>query len=74
DAGGIPVPEAPGLEAVLAGLQTLHADDDVLAAAAGAVFDALYATAGAAKSQRSKAGAAGPTAETGTKNGMEDRR
>lgn len=47
DAGGIPVPEAPGLEAVLAGLQALHEDDDALAAAAGAVFDALYATAAA---------------------------
>ncbi|MBI5722301.1 MAG: chromate resistance protein [Burkholderiales bacterium] len=48
DAGGIPVPEAPGLEAVLAGLQALHEDDDALVGAAGAVFDALYATAGAA--------------------------
>ncbi len=46
DAGGIPVPEAPGLEAVLGGLRTLHADDDALVAAAGAVFDALYAMAG----------------------------
>lgn len=43
DAGGIPVPEAPGVEAVLAGLQILHADDDALAAAAGTVFDGLYA-------------------------------
>ena len=53
DAGGIPVPEAPGLEAVLAGLQALHADDDALAAAAAAVFDALYATASAAASRKS---------------------
>lgn len=43
DAGGIPVPEAAGLEAVLAGLRELHSDDDALAHAAGLVFDALYA-------------------------------
>ncbi|MGL6110628.1 MAG: chromate resistance protein ChrB domain-containing protein [Rubrivivax sp.] len=43
DAGGIPVPEAAGLESVLAGLRQLHADDDALAAAAGATFDALHA-------------------------------
>ena len=43
DAGGIPVPEAAGLESVLAGLRELHADDDALLAAAAAVFDALYA-------------------------------
>ena len=30
DVGGIPVPEAAGLEAVLAGLRELHADDDRL--------------------------------------------
>ena len=47
DAGGIPVPEAAGLEAVLAGLRELHADDDALAAAAGQIFDALYANPGA---------------------------
>ena len=45
DAGGIPVPQAAGLEAVLAGLRALHADDDALVRAAGAVFDALYAAA-----------------------------
>jgi len=44
DAGGIPVPEAAGLESVLAGLRELHADDDRLAAAAASVFDALYAS------------------------------
>lgn len=44
DAGGIPVPEAEGLGAVLAGLQQVHKDDDKLAAAAGTVFDALYAS------------------------------
>jgi hypothetical protein len=43
DAGGIPVPEAAGLESVLAGLRELHADDDRLLAAAAAVFDALHA-------------------------------
>jgi hypothetical protein len=44
DAGGIPVPEAAGLEAVLAGLREVHADDDALCQAAAAVFDALYVT------------------------------
>ncbi len=43
DAGGIPVPEAAGLESVLAGLRELHADDDALVAAAAQVFDALHA-------------------------------
>lgn len=43
DVGGIPVPEAAGLERVLAGLREVHADDDALVAAAGQVFDALYA-------------------------------
>lgn len=43
DIGGIPVPEAAGLEAVLAGLRELHADDDALLAAACGVFEALYA-------------------------------
>ncbi len=43
DAGGMPVPEAAGLEAVLAGLREVHADDDALTQAAAQVFDALYA-------------------------------
>ncbi len=43
DAGGIPAPEAAGLESVLAGLRELHADDDPLLAAAATVFDALVA-------------------------------
>lgn len=47
DIGGIPVPEAVGLEAVLSGLRAVHADDDQLSLAAGAVFDALYAVPGA---------------------------
>ncbi len=44
DAGGIPVPEAEGLSAVLSGLQQVHANDDSLVAASSAVFDALYAS------------------------------
>jgi hypothetical protein len=44
DAGGIPVPEAVGLEAVLAGLREMHSDDDRLLGAAAGVFDALLAT------------------------------
>lgn len=43
DTGGMPVPEAAGLEAVLAGLREVHAEDDALAQAAAQVFDALYA-------------------------------
>jgi hypothetical protein len=46
DVGGIPVPEAAGIESVLAGLRQLHQDDDRLAAAAAAVFDALLAAPG----------------------------
>lgn len=48
DVGGIPVPEAAGLEAVLAGLRELHPDDDRLVAAAAGVFDALFAQPAAA--------------------------
>lgn len=47
DVGGIPVPEAAGLEAVLAGLREVHRDDDQLTSAAAAVFDGLYAAPGA---------------------------
>jgi hypothetical protein len=43
DVGGMPVAEAAGLEAVLAGLREQHADDATLQAAAVAVFDAFYA-------------------------------
>lgn len=43
DAGGIPVPQAAGLELVLSGLREVHADDDALVAASSAIFDALYA-------------------------------
>jgi hypothetical protein len=48
DIGGIPVPEAAGLEAVLSGLREVHTDDDQLTLAAAAVFDALYAAPGTA--------------------------
>jgi hypothetical protein len=48
DIGGIPVPEAAGLEAVLSGLREVHADDDQLSLAAATVFDALYAAPGQA--------------------------
>lgn len=44
DAGGIPVPEAAGLDLVLGGLRELHADDDALVRAAAAVLDAVYAS------------------------------
>ena len=43
DVGGIPEPQAPGIEAVFSGLRELHGDDDKLIHAAGKVFDALYA-------------------------------
>lgn len=46
DIGGIPAPEAAGLEAVLAGLREVHADDDHLTQSAATVFDALYAAPG----------------------------
>ncbi|HEY3327431.1 MAG TPA: chromate resistance protein ChrB domain-containing protein [Novimethylophilus sp.] len=41
DVGGIPVPEATGLAAVLDGLRRQEADDDRLLAAALPIFDAL---------------------------------
>lgn len=46
DVGGIPVPEAAGLEAVLSGLREVHTDDDQLTLAAAAIFDALLAAPG----------------------------
>jgi hypothetical protein len=42
DVGGITVPEAVGLEAILGGLRSSAANDDALLDAAGAVFDGLY--------------------------------
>ena len=42
DAGGVPVAEAAGLEAVLQGLRTMARNDDALLAAVKPVFDGLY--------------------------------
>lgn len=42
DAGGVPVAEAAGVEAVLAGLRAAAPDDDQLLAEASRVFDGLY--------------------------------
>lgn len=42
DVGGVPVAEAAGIEAVLAGLRAAAADDDKLLTAAARVFDGLY--------------------------------
>lgn len=44
DAGGLPVAEAPGFEAMLAGLRDVASDDDALLAAATPLLDALYHT------------------------------
>ena len=43
DVGGLPVPEAAGLEALLAGMRAASRDDDVLLNNAGQAFDFLYA-------------------------------
>lgn len=43
DVGGTPVDEAPGVEAVVRGLQALHARDDALLAATVPLFDSLHA-------------------------------
>jgi hypothetical protein len=42
DVGGVPVAEAAGIEAVLAGLRAAAGDDDSLLTAAARVFDGLY--------------------------------
>ncbi len=42
DVGGPPVPEAPGIAAVLAGLRAAQTSDDRLLASAGEIFDHLY--------------------------------
>lgn len=42
DAGGVPVPEASGIEAVLAGARETAEDDDVLVSEASRLFDNLY--------------------------------
>jgi len=44
DAGGLPVAEAAGFEAMLAGLRDAAADDDALLAAATPLLDALHHT------------------------------
>jgi len=43
DVGGLPVPEAAGLETLLAGMRVSLPDDDALLAAASQAFDFLYA-------------------------------
>lgn len=43
DVGGVAVDEAPGLELLVRGLQTQHAEDDALLSAALPLFDALLA-------------------------------
>jgi hypothetical protein len=43
DVGGVPVPEAAGLEALLRGARDALSDDDALLAEAGRLFDYLYA-------------------------------
>jgi hypothetical protein len=48
DAGGVPMAEAAGLEAVLKGLREQAANDDALLTAAMLVFDGLYAAFGKA--------------------------
>jgi hypothetical protein len=42
DVGGVPVAEAAGIEAVLAGLRAAAPDDDQLLAEASRIFDGLY--------------------------------
>jgi len=44
DVGGLPAPEAAGLEALLAGMRTAIADDDQLLEAASGAFDFFYAS------------------------------
>ena len=44
DVGGVQTPEAPAVEAILAGLRNSLADDDQLLAAASSVFDGLLAS------------------------------
>ncbi len=44
DVGGLPAPEASGLEAILAGMRAAIADDDKLLEAASGAFDFIYAS------------------------------
>jgi hypothetical protein len=48
DVGGVPEPEAPGLEALLRGAREALGDDDALLAEASKLFDYLYTHYGAA--------------------------
>ena len=50
DAGGLPVAEAAGFEAMLAGLRAAAPDDDALLAAATPLLDALYRSYASARS------------------------
>lgn len=43
DVGGVPVPEAAGVEALLRGARSVCADDNSLLVEAGKLFDLLYA-------------------------------
>jgi hypothetical protein len=53
DTGGIPVPEAAGLSAVLAGARVQEQDDDTVLKAMSWFLDCLYSTfAGSAKRKR----------------------
>jgi len=49
DVGGVPVPEAAGLAAVVTGARVLHADDAALLEAVSPVLDSLYAAFSATK-------------------------
>ena len=46
DVGGIPVPEAPGLAAIVSGARSLQADDDALLQHVAPVLDSLYQSYG----------------------------
>jgi hypothetical protein len=46
DAGGVPVPEAAGLDAILSGARRRCTDDDALLAEVWPVFESMYATYG----------------------------
>jgi hypothetical protein len=52
DVGGVAVPEAPGLTAILAGARTRVADDDTLLETMSTVFDDLYTTYSGPESTR----------------------
>ena len=44
DTGGLPVPEAPGVERLVMGLKQTSKDDDALFVQGGKLFDALHAS------------------------------